>query len=204
MKTRSTFTKSLALIATGIGVIITAAFWPGGRVAAIGNPDISPVEFGLLGLLPGQTARLNAVSLGGPDTVGDPNVGLARRVTLAFDIYGISDPNDSPNPATPEDTTDRLTHLRFLERRSRVVTLRPGEGVSFDFTAVADGTSISAVMVGDVENTPNPGASRGPQPHIGPTLEVLEGGRTVFTHPALIKFFNPQPDPPGARKVPGV
>ena len=203
MTTRNTFTKSLLVIAMGIGVVVIGGFWAGGRVAAIGNPDIQP-EFGLVSLAPGQTARLNAVSLGGPDTIGDPNDSLARRVTLAFDIYGISDPDDSPNPTTPEDTTDRLTHRRFLERRSRAVTLRPGEAASFDFTAVADGTSISAVMVGDVEDTPNPTNRRGPQPHIVPTLEVMEQGRTIFTHPALIKFFNPQPDPPGARRVPGV
>jgi hypothetical protein len=199
MQTQHTFTRSVALIAIIIGAVIIGAFWPDGRVAAIGNPDIRP-EFGLVSLAPGQTLRLNAVSLGGPDTIGDPNR-LARRVTLAFDIYGIGDPDDSPSPISPDDTL-RLTHLRFLERQSRVVMLKPGEAASLDFVASEGGTYISAVMVGDQEHTPNP--NRGPQPHIVPTLEVMEGGRTIFTHPALVKLFNPQPDPPGKRTVPGV
>ena len=33
-------------------------------------------------------------------------------------------------------------------------------------------------------------------PDIVPTLEVMEGSRTVYTHPAFVKGFNPQPDPP--------
>jgi hypothetical protein len=199
MKTQDTFTRSLAVIAVAVGAVIIGAFWPDGRVAAIGNPDIRP-EFGLVSLAAGQTARLNAVGLGGPDTIGDPNE-RARRVTLAFDIYGISDPNDSPSPISPDDTA-RLTHLRFRQRISRVVTLKPGEAASLDYVAATDGTSINAVMVGDVENTPSP--RRAAQADIVPTLEVMQGGRTLFTHPALVKLFNPQPDPPGARKTPGI
>jgi hypothetical protein len=95
MKTRNRVTKSLTLLAMGLSLVVIATVWRGGRVAAIGNPDIQP-EFGLLSLAAGQTARFNAVNRGGPDTMGDPNGRLARRVTLAFDIYGISDPNDSP------------------------------------------------------------------------------------------------------------
>jgi hypothetical protein len=96
----------------------------------------------------------------------------------------------------------RLTHLRFLGRQSRTVTLKPGEAASLDFVAAGEGTYISAVMIGDQEHTPDP--TRAPQPTLVPTLEVMEGGRTLFTHPALIKLFNPQPDPPGKRTVPGV
>jgi len=187
MKTRN------RLVALSVSLVVIAAVWRVGRVAAIGNPDIR--SFGLLSLAPGQTARLNVVNpvLQAPPDPDSP----ARRVRLAFDIYAVSDPNDSPNPTTPGDTTSRLNKLRFLRRVSRDVTLRPGEAASFNFTAAATGTQINAVMVGDVEDTPNPIESRGTQPQIVPTLEVLEGGRTIFTHPALVKFFNPQPDPPG-------
>jgi hypothetical protein len=115
-------------------------------------------------------------------------------VQLAFDVYGIGDPNDGHNPISPDDTL-RLTHLRFLARHSRTVTLKPGEAATLDFAATADGTYISAVMIGDLENTPSP--TRESQPPIVPTLEVMEEGRAIFTHPALIKHFNPQPDPPG-------
>lgn len=198
MKTRNLFTRSLALMAMSLGVVIIAAFWPSGRVAAIGNPDIRP-EFGLLSLASGQTARL---SVANPVLIAPPEPDApARRVQIAFDIYGISDPNDSPDPISPDDTL-RLTHLRFLARQSRVVRLKPGEAASLDFVASADGTYISAVMVGDVEHSPDP--NRRAQPDIVPTLEVMQGGRTLFTHPALVKLFNPQPDPPGARKTPGI
>jgi hypothetical protein len=197
MKTRNRITKSLALVALAVSLVVIAALWRAGRVAAIGNPDIRPVEFGLISLAPGQTARLNAVN---PVLVAPPDPDSpARRVRLAFDIYAVSDPNDSPNPTSPDDTTSRVNKLRFLRRVSRDVTLRPGEAASFNFTAAAGGTQLSAVMVGDVEHMPNPIESREPQPHIVPTLEVLEGGHTIFTHPAFIKGFNPQPDPPGVQ-----
>ena len=198
MKTRSILTSSL-LFAIAAGVAVGGTFWPSGRVAAIGNPDLRS-EFGLVSVASGQVLRLTAASLGGPDTVGDPSL-LARRLTLAFDVYGISDPNDGPTPVGPEDGLS-LTHLRVLERHSRQVVLRPGEAASFEFSASGDGALISAVMVGDVEHAPAP--RRGPQPQITTTLEVRQDGRTLFTHPALVKSFNPQPDPPGMRQLPGI
>src|SRR6476661_6970196 len=147
MKTRNRFARLLTLIALGSGVVVIAVLWTGGRVAAIGNPDIRP-EFGLLSLAPGQTARFNVVNpvLQAPPDPDAP----ARRVQMAFDIYGIGDPNDSPDPISPDDTL-RLTHLRFRERQSRTVMLKPGDAASLDFVAAADGTYISAVMIGDVE-----------------------------------------------------
>ena len=188
MKTRNRITKSLALVALAVSLVVIAAIWRVGRVAAIGNPDIR--SSGLLSLAPGQTARLNVAN---PVLVAPPDPdSLARRVRLAFDIYGISDPDDSPNPTTPGDTTSRLTKLRFLRRVSRDVTLMPGEAASFDFTAPASGTRISAVMLGGPDTSQTIG-----NPDIVPTLEVMEGGITIFTHPALVKLFNPQPDPPG-------
>lgn len=198
MKKRNTFMRAAPLAALAAGLVVIGVFLRDERVAAIGNPDIQP-EFGLVSLASGQTARLDAVSLGGPDTVGDPNR-LTRRLTLAFDIYGISDSSDSADAISSDDTL-RLTQLRFRERQSRVVTLRPGEAASLDFVAAADGTFISAVMIGDVEDTPDPNR---PHARVVPTLEIMQGGRTLFTHPALIKLFNPQPDPPGARRTPGI
>jgi len=62
MKTRNRITKSLALVALAVSLVVIAAVWRVGRVAAIGSPDIRPVEFGLLSLAPGQTARLNTVN----------------------------------------------------------------------------------------------------------------------------------------------
>jgi hypothetical protein len=195
MKRRSILTSS-RLIAIAAGVAVGGSFWPSGRVAAIGSPDLRS-EFGLVSVASGQVLRLSAASLGGPDTVGDPTL-LARRLTLAFDVYGISDPNDGPTPVSPEDGL-RLTHLRVLERQ---VVLRPGQAASFEFSASGDGALIGAVMIGDAEDAPDP--RRGSQPQITTTLEVMQDGRTLFTHPALVKFFNPQRDPPGMRLAPGI
>ena len=86
MKTRNRITKSLALVALAVSLVIIAAIWRVGRVAAIGNPDIR--SSGLLSLAPGQTARLNVAN---PVLVAPPDPdSLARRVRLAFDVYGIS------------------------------------------------------------------------------------------------------------------
>ena len=181
MKTRSRISKGLALVALAVSLVVIAAVWRTGRVAAIGNPDIR--SFGVLSLAPGQTARLNVVNpvLAAPPDPDSP----ARRVRLAFDIYFQAPPD-------PDSPTPRLNNLRFLRRVSRDVMLRPGEAASFDFTAPAGGTPISAVMLGGPDTSPSIG-----NPDIVPTLEVMEGGRTVFTPPAFVKFFNPQPDPPG-------
>jgi hypothetical protein len=70
----------------------------------------------------------------------------------------------------------------------------PGEAASFDFTAEAGETHISAVMLGGPDRSQAIG-----NPDIAPTLEVMEGARTIYTHPAFIKGFNPQPDPPGVQ-----
>jgi len=169
MKTRGRITKSLALVALAVSLVVIAAVWRAGRVAAIGNPDIRP--FGFLSLAPGQTARLNVVN---PVLIAPPDPDSpVRRVRLAFDVYFVAPPD-------PESPTHRLNNFRFLRRVSRDVMLRSGEAASFDFTAAAAGTPISAVMLGGPDTSPGIG-----NPDIVPTLEVMEGGRTVFTHPAL-------------------
>jgi hypothetical protein len=185
-------TKSLALVALAITVGGAAAAWPASRVTAIGNPDLVPVEFGLLGLTAGQTARLTVVNpvLQAPP---DPD-SRARSVRLTFDIYAIGDVEHQLDPTTPDDSTARLTTLRFIARHSRVVSLGPGEAASLAFTATAADTYLSAVALGGPDTSPAIGS-----PDLVPTMEVMEGSRTVYTHPALVKGFNPQPDPPGAR-----
>jgi len=188
MRTHNRFTKLWALVALAVSGVVIAA-WSRAGVAAIGNPDIRPVEFGLLSLTPGQTARLTVVN---PVLSAPPEPeSQARRVRLAFDIYAIGDVENRPNPTSPDA---RLNTLRFLGRQSRVVALMPGEAASLDFTAAAGEAHISAVMLGGPDTSQGIG-----NPDIVPTLEVMEGGRTIYTHPAFVKGFNPQPDPPGAQ-----
>jgi hypothetical protein len=73
----------------------------------------------------------------------------------------------------------------------------PGEAASFDFTAV-EGTKVAA----SIQSLGGPDTREGdsqvtPEPHLAPMLEVREGARTIFVVPAVVKAFNPQPDPPG-------
>jgi hypothetical protein len=192
VKRHPSLTRALAFVALVITLGGAAAVWPASRVTAIGNPDLRPVEFGLLGLAAGQTARLTVVNpaLQAPP---DPD-SRARTVRLTFDIYAVGDVEHQPGPTTPGDSTARLTTLRVIARHSRVVSLRPGQAASLAFTATAADTYFSAVALGGPDTSPAIG-----NPDIAPTLEVMENNQTVYTHPALVKGFNPQPDPPGAR-----
>lgn len=192
MKRHPWLTRSLTLVALAITVGGAGALWPASRVTAIESGDLQPVEFGLLGLAAGQTARLTVVNpvLQAPP---DPD-SRARSVRLTFDIYAIGDVEHQPGPTTPADSTARLTTLRVVARHSRVVSLRPGQAASLAFTATAADTYFSAVALGGPDTSPAIG-----NPDLVPTLEVMEGSQTVYTHPAFVKGFNPQPDPPGAR-----
>jgi hypothetical protein len=197
MKTHNRHPKSRALVALGITVVVVAALWAAERVAAIGNPDITPVEFGLLSLAPGQTARLNVVNPA-LQVPPDPEM-AARRVRLGFAIYAIGDVENLPDPTGRGTASSRLHTLRLLARQSRVVALLPGEAALFDFTATAAETVHFSPFIVDLDDDGQD--TRGPQPNIVPTLQVMEAGRTLFTHPAFVKGFNPQPDPPGIETV---
>jgi hypothetical protein len=190
MKRRNTFTNVALLCAVGAGLSIVIAAWQIPRAQAIQDSEDRPSDFGFIDLGAGQTARLNVV-IGNPDTTpGDPR--LARRVRLAFDIYGVTDPQNLQDPSC-------TTQYHFLRRESCDVVLMPGEAASLDFTAV-EGTKVSA----SAHSLGGPDTREGeaqltPEPHLAPTLEVREGARTIFVVPAVAKGFNPQPDPPGVQ-----
>ncbi|MBA3355500.1 MAG: hypothetical protein H0U18_06075 [Pyrinomonadaceae bacterium] len=198
MKARNRITKALALGALVISLAIVAAIWDARRADAIGNPDLRVASFGLVSLGAGQTARLNAANT---QAIGDAenspgDRSRARRVTLAFDIYGVAPPEpDSPDPTGPGDTASCTNNLRLIRRESCTASLMPGEATSFDIGGLPEGTQIHAILLGGPDTR-----VAGPEPHIAPTLGILEGARTVFTHPALRKGFNPQPDPPGQQQ----
>lgn len=199
MKTQNIFPKALLLVAlaTGLAVIISA--WQTLQVQAIQDSEDFPSDFGFFELAAGQTARLNVVGLRQPpperDTPGDQQ---ARRVVLAFDVY-IQDEENSPNCGGIVPLPPCLTRYHFLRRESREVQLMPGQAASFDFVASAV-TKInpSVHFLGRPDTLP--GSRRTPEPHLAPTLEVRESSRTSFVVPAVAKFFNPQPDPPGQQQ----
>jgi len=193
MKVRNTFTSVLAVIALAVSIAITIAAWQTRKVQAIQDSEDRPNPFGFIELGPGQTARINVV-VGNPNEIpGDTRSGnplQAHRVRLGFDIYAPTDPPTISDPSC-------ATRYHFVRRETCDVVLQPGHAASLDFTAV-QGARIQPL----VSSLSGPDTSPGdvqvtPEPHLNPTLEVREGARTMFVIPALVKAFNPQPDPPG-------
>lgn len=195
MNAQKSFAKALALGALIVSLAVIAAVWNTRRADAIGNPDTRVTSFGLVSLGAGQTARLTAANTQAvgdvEDRPGDPR--RARRVTLAFDIYGV-DPSDpsSPGSTSPGDTVACTNNLRLIRRESCTASLMPGEAASLDIGGLPEGTQIHAILLGGPDTR-----VAGSEPHVAPTLQIREGARTLFTHSALRKGFNPQPDPPG-------
>jgi hypothetical protein len=174
-------------------------------VKAIQDSEDFPSDYGFIELPAGQTARLNVVNIQprpDPDSRPPDPERSASRVRLAFDVY-VEDPDYTPNcggivPVPPTC----LVRDRFLRREFRDVELMPGQAASLNFIA-AQGVKVQAFIqaLGGPDTRGNPeglgGPDTTPEPHLIPSLEVREGSRTLFVVPALAKFFNPQPDPPG-------
>jgi hypothetical protein len=197
MKTKSTFTNTLAVIALASAIAVIIGAWQTRQVEAVQDSEDRPIPFAFLELSVGQSARLNVVNMQ-PLPDGDrrpPEPPIARRVRLAFDVY-VQDEEDTPacGGIVPVPPTCLIRH-RFLRRELREVELMPGQAASLNFTA-AEGAKIQAFIqtIGNLEVI---GPDITPEPHLVPSLEVREGTRTLFVIPALARFFNPQPDPPG-------
>ena len=203
MKKRNTFTSVLVIVGTAAAIAVIVAVWQTRRVQAIQDSEDRPNPFAFLELTAGQTARVNVVNIQPPPHPDsprpDPDVPVARRVLLAFDVY-VEDPDFTPNcggivPVSPTC----LVRYRFLRRESSEVQLMPGQAASLNFTAV-EGAKLQAFIqaLGGPDTIGNPDET--PEPHLVPSLEVREGTRTLFVVPALVKLFNPQPDPPGIQQ----
>ena len=139
----------------------------------------APSQFALYGMHfinGGQTVRVTVQN----PRVSDSEVIPCIRVRVVFDLY----------EAIPPDQQ----RLRFVRRVSREVELDGGEAASFDFAASRGGDWVSPSVVARCEeNCPSdPTRTR-----VLSTLVVREGGRTLLNLPAVIKGFDPQPDPPG-------
>ena len=111
-----------------------------------------------------------------PGTLGQTHV-VSRAVARA--------PVHARRPAAPPALPRRFESRERGQLGGRI------EAASFDTGVLPEGTQIHAILLGGPDTR-----VAGPEPHIAPTLEFREAARTVFTHPALRKGFNPQPDPP--------
>lgn len=172
-----TLTLGLILLATG------AVF---GQAEA-GRTHVS--RYGMQFVSGGQTVRVAVQNACASDPAAivpcinpDPEIQPCIRVRIVFDVY--------------EAAGDGSGRLRFARRVSREVELDGGEAATFDFPASRGGDWISpSVIARCVENCPSdPGRAR-----VLSTLVLREGGRTLLNLPAVIKGFDPQPDPPASR-----
>jgi hypothetical protein len=165
--------KLIAIAAVG-GIAILCAL-PAGRVSALpGCPGCRNLRFtfGMVGITPGQTARLNVVNAIPP---GPPNIppGPPIRVTLMF-------VDSNGNPFNIGDAPSRTT-----------VTLLPGQSTFLDLALSGDALPVGApgiqpgtparlqmrALISDCE-----GCSRGV---VVPTLEVFDNatGKTTLVMP---------------------
>ena len=161
-------------------------------VTVFGQTDRTRSHFSLYGMhfvSGGQTVRVSVqnscvsnAAAGGQCNNPDPEIQPCIRVRILFDVY--------------EAAGDGSVRLRFARRVSREVELEGGEAATFDFPAARGGDWISpSVLARCVENCPSdPNRAR-----VLSTLAIRQGGSTVLLLPAVIKGFDPQPDPPASR-----
>jgi hypothetical protein len=168
-------TFSLFALLLGCSVVLTAS-----RSEAADQTNERPIYFGVVGLASLQTARLNVVSIGDQNLIppGPCRIGLSF-----LDARGIiiNDRNGRPMSAQFD--------------------VSQGEAVFFDFSSrsiIINGRVQFRALV-TLPPPPNDG-SADPCANVIPTLEIFDQltSRTLLLlHPALIRGFDPQPDPPG-------
>ncbi|MEP6704714.1 MAG: hypothetical protein ABJB34_07905 [Acidobacteriota bacterium] len=124
----------------------------------------------------GQTLRVTAEN----PRFSDSEIVPCIRVRIFFDVY--------------EAAGDGSVRLRFARRVSREVLLDGGEAATFDFAVGRSGEYVSPAVYASPEGTEPPAPIR-----LLSTLVVREFGRTILNLPAVLKGFDPQPDPPATR-----
>jgi len=167
--------KKNFVIAFALGAIVFAF-----SVVAFGQTEPARTEFSLYGMhfiSGGQTLR---VSVQNP-RFSDSEIIPCIRVRIVFDIY--------------EAAGDGSVRLRFVRRVSREGLLDGGEAATFDFAVGRSGEHVSPMVFASPEGTEPPAPIR-----LLSTLVVREFGRTILNLPAVLKGFDPQPDPPAQRQ----
>jgi hypothetical protein len=200
MRLRNTYSSVLVIVGTAAAIAVIVAVWQTRRVLAIQDSEDRPNPFAFIELAAGQTARVNVVNIQPPPEPDspppDPDAPISRKVLLGLDVY-IQDPDFTPSCGgiVPAPATC-LVRYRFVRRESSEVELKPGQAASLNFTAI-EGAKVQAFVqaLGGPDTKGDPELT--PEPHLVPSFEVREGNRTLFVVPALVKLFNPQPDPPG-------
>ena len=166
---KSTYTRSVAQVITLAALVSVSAVLPVWGGTDVGN------GFGMIGIVRGQTARLNMVNLGGPDTRCQAEVMFLDSEGNTLAEHGIIIIGGTS--ASLDLNADALgspdTFGRF---QIRVMVALGGPDTKG----------------GEVRACTN---------NLIPTLEIFNnasGQTTIILHPTVLKGFNPQPDPPSA------
>lgn len=159
MNIKNKIIKSLGLAALVVGLLVGNSFGQENFVQRV-----NATYFGMHSLASGQTLRLTVVNSLLDGQVSDP----CTRVGIVFNIYA----------------GDGSVRLRLLRKVSHEVLLEAGEAASFDFPATRAGESVSVSTFASPVETNS--TSRAEEAVIS-TLEVMNGPRTVFTLPGVIR-----------------
>lgn len=138
---------------------------------AFGQRETQHTLYGVNFLNPGQTLR---VALENP-RLTEAEIIPCVRAAVVFDIYAASD----------------AMRLRLARRVTRETLLCAGEAAIVDFTASRTGEHVGAGVVFRCEDSVCDGSVR-----LALTAGLRESGRTILSLPAVVKGFDPQPDPP--------
>lgn len=180
--------KENFVIAFALGAIIFA--FSSAAFGQVVPPDSRP-QFSLYGLhfiSGGQTVRVTVQNSCPSDPTAvipcvNPEIVPCLRVRVVFDIY--------------EQSPTQPSRLRFSRRVSREVLLDGGEAATFDFPASRGGDWVSPAVFARPEEVAPPDM----RPiRLVSTLVVQQGERTILNLPAVLKGFDPQPDPPASRE----
>ena len=178
MKTSHRFIKPLALSAFILAAFVAIAVWDTTRVRAF-NPQPDPPAFGLISLNPGQTLRLNVVNRLQPPPEPDSSAfeRRTRHASLGFNLYLMSAGGTSPSNA--DVPPGPCVGARCIAPRQALeVTLAPGEAASFDLATPTEVGALQALAVVQDDDRNN-------NPALIYSLEVREGGRTIYSLPAV-------------------
>ena len=143
---------------------------------------VGHISFGMIGIAPGQTMRLNVVNAIRPnDSIYPP--GPSRVVLTFLDADG-----------------NRLRHRDGTIVR-RAAQLARGQATFLDFNFDEFPPGPSRLQLRAVVNvSPIQGTSMIPYDSAVPSVEIFNNSnpRTVVavTNPGVVRGFNPQPDPP--------
>jgi hypothetical protein len=188
MRNKRTFSITIAVVA--LAILTTFGIFRNTRTVQAQDQTPPPrpdrISFGLIGLTAGQAVRLSVVNTIMPNDANYPPG--PTRVVLNF-----------------RGVNGELIRNRNGEVVRKTVDLERGQSTFLDlnYDEFPPGpTRLQVRAVVTVQVPPGPPDSNAiPYDSAVPTIEIINNanGKTqhaVFTHPAVIRGFNPQPDPP--------